>query len=186
MEIINVDKNGEKKLSLESYECCQKRVLRLDGTINAETITPIIRALEYLDEQDTADITVYINSPGGNVIDGFALIDAVSRLKSKVIYIAQGEAASMGAFILASGEKGCRKATTNSEIMLHQVIGGAYGQASDVEVAANRIKWTKTKMNTLLSKWTGQEKRTIEIDTDRDFFMSADEALEYGLIDEII
>ena len=186
MEVITVDRNGEKKVSIESYECGERRVIRLTGGINSEMIDKIISKVEYLDSISNDDIYIYINSPGGVVTDGFALIDVVNRLESNVIYVAQGQAASMAAFILASGKKGNRKATPNTEIMLHQVLGGTSGQASDIELAAKQIKKTKNKINSLLSEWTGKDFETIEKDTDRDYFMSAEEALAYGIIDEII
>ena len=186
MEIVTVDRNGEKKVSIESYECVERRAVRLTGSINSDMIDKVISKVEYLDLISNDDIYIYINSPGGVVTDGFALIDAVNRLKSNVIYVAQGQAASMAAFILASGKKGNRKATPNTEIMLHQVLGGMSGQASDIELAARQIKKTKNKINSLLSEWTGKDVETIEKDTDRDYFMSAEEALAYGIIDEIV
>ncbi len=186
MDIITVDKSGEKRMTIDGYECCERRVLRLTGSIDSQSVERLIQKLEYLDEQSDEDITIYINSPGGVVSDGFALIDAVSRLKSKVIYIVQGNAFSMAAFILASGEKGCRKATANSEIMIHQILGGASGQASDIELAAKHINRLKYKINFCLARWTGRDITIIQHDTDRDFYLDANEAFEYGIIDEII
>ncbi len=186
MEIVKITKNGERVLSVGGYELNEKRVVRLTGKIDSELADKIIGMLEYLDDISDDDIYVYINSPGGSVTDGMAIIDAVGRLRSKVNYIAQGQAYSMAAFILASGEKGYRKATPNSEIMLHQVLGGASGQASDVELEARHIQKEKVKINSLLAKWTGKKYETIVNDTDRNYFLDAKEALDYGIIDEIL
>lgn len=187
MDIIKSDRFNEKMISLETYECVEKRTIRLTGEINPERMDDIIQKLEYLNSiSPDEEITVFINSPGGSVTAGFALIDAIGRLSSDVIFIAQGMAASMAAVILASGKKGQRKASENAEIILHQPWGGISGQASDIELAATQFKKNKNKINVLLSKVTGQSLSKITKDTDRDFYLSAKEALEYGLIDEVV
>ena len=186
MEIIKATKNGERSFSVGGYELNEKRTVRLTGTINSELADRIIGMLEYLDDVSGDDIFLYINSPGGAVTDGMAIVDAVGRLRSKVHIIAQGHAYSMAAFILASGKKGFRKATPNTEIMLHQILGGANGQASDIELEARHIHSIKAKINTMLAEWTEKDYETIERDTDRNYFLSAQKALDYGIIDEII
>jgi ATP-dependent Clp protease protease subunit len=147
----------------------------------------VIAQLLFLDaEGSDKDIKFYINSPGGSVTAGLAIYDTMQYIKSDVSTICVGMAASMGAMLLAAGTKGKRFALPNAEIMIHQVLGGAEGQASDVKIRAEHILKIKDKMNTLLAKHTGQPIKKVETDTDRDNYMSADEAAKYGLIDKVI
>ncbi len=147
----------------------------------------IIAQLLFLESQDAEkEIKIYINSPGGSVSAGLAIYDTMQYIKPSVATICVGMAASMGAVLLAAGEKGKRFALPNSEIMIHQVMGGAEGQASDIKIAAEHILKTKDRLNKILESHTGQDLKQIEEDTDRDNFMSAEEAKKYGLIDKII
>ena len=146
----------------------------------------VVAQLIYLEGKDpTKDISLYINSPGGSVSAGMAIYDTMNYIKCDVSTICIGLAASMGAFLLSSGAKGKRFALPNSEIMIHQPLGGAQGQASDIKIQAEHILRTKAKLNGILSENTGKDLATIERDTDRDNYMSADEAREYGLIDKV-
>ena len=140
----------------------------------------------YLDAQNHEDIFLYINSPGGSVTSGLAIYDTMNYVKSDVRTIVIGMAASMGAFLLSSGAKGKRSALKNAEVMIHQVLGGAQGQATDIKIAAEHILKTKKKLNIILASNTGQEIAKVTDDCERDNYMSATEALNYGLIDEII
>ncbi len=142
--------------------------------------------LLYLDSVNHEDINLYINSPGGSITSGMAIYDTMNFVKSNVSTICIGMAASMAAFLLSSGEKGKRYCLPNSEVMIHQPLGGAQGQATEIKIAAERILKLKQKLNKILSSNTGQELAKIENDTERDYFLSAKEALNYGLIDKII
>ena len=158
----------------------------LTGEINDNTSSSIISQLLYLDSINNDDISLYINSPGGSVSSGMAIYDTMNFIKSDVSTICIGMAASMGAFLLSSGEKGKRYALPNSEIMIHQPLGGVEGQATEIKIVAEHILKLKDKLNKVLSKNTGQSLDKIELDTDRDFYMGSSDALEYGLIDKII
>ena len=142
--------------------------------------------LLYLDSLNNEDISLYINSPGGSITSGMAIFDTMNFIKSKVSTICIGMAASMAAFLLSSGEKGQRMALPNSEIMIHQPLGGAQGQATEIKIAAERILKLKNKLNNILAKNTEQTLEKIELDTERDYFLSAKEAKNYGIIDKII
>ncbi len=147
----------------------------------------IVAQLLYLEAQDPdKDINLYINSPGGSITAGMAIYDTMQYIKCDVVTICIGMAASMGSFLLASGAKGKRKALPNCDVMIHQPSGGAQGQATDIKIHAEHIIKTKKKMNKLLSEMTGQPLKKIEADAERDFFMTADEAKDYGLIDQVI
>ncbi len=155
--------------------------------MNDQVANAIIAQLLFLESQDAEkEIKIYINSPGGSVSAGLAIYDTMQYIKPSVATICVGMAASMGAVLLAAGEKGKRFALPNSEIMIHQVMGGAEGQASDIKIAAEHILKTKDRLNKILVSHTGQDLAQIENDTDRDNFMSAEEAKKYGLIDKII
>jgi len=158
------------------------------GTAIDQTVANVvISQLLFLDSQDDkADIYMYINSPGGVITAGMAIYDTMQYIKSDVATVCLGQAASMGSFLLAAGTPGKRYSTPNSEIMIHQPLGGAQGQASDIQIQANHIISLKKKLNRMLSQMTGKDLETIEKDTDRDNFMTAEEAKEYGLVDEII
>ncbi|WP_050638162.1 ATP-dependent Clp protease proteolytic subunit [Candidatus Stoquefichus sp. SB1] len=165
----------------------EDRIIMLCGEINDEMASSIVSQLLYLESLDpNADIDMYINSPGGSVSAGLAIFDTMNFVKCDVSTISIGLSASMGAFLLAAGTKGKRYALENSEIMIHQPLGGTNGQASDIEITTKHILKQKEKLNRLLSEMTSQPLRRIKKDTDRDYFMNAYDALEYGLIDEVL
>ena len=158
----------------------------LSGEIDDALANTVVAQLIYLEGKEPGkDISLYINSPGGSVTAGMAIYDTMNYVKCDVSTICIGMAASMGAFLLSSGAKGKRYALPNSEIMIHQPLGGAQGQASDIKIQADHILRTKAKLNRILSENTGKDLSVIERDTDRDNYMSADEAREYGLIDKV-
>ena len=159
----------------------------LNEEVNATTASLVVAQLLYLEGQDpNKDISLYINSPGGSVTDGMAIYDTMQYIKCDVSTICMGMAASMGAFLLAAGTKGKRYALPNADIMIHQPSGGAQGQATDIEIHTQHILHTKQKLNEILAANTGQPLETIKQDTERDNFMTAQQALEYGLIDKVI
>lgn len=163
------------------------RIIILNGEINEYVANDIVTKLLYLNNKDsTSDIFMYINSPGGTVSDGLAIYDTMNHVKCDVSTICIGMACSMGAFLLAGGTKGKRYSLPNSSIMIHQPLGGASGQASDVAIVANQILKTKEKLNRILSERCGQPIEKISVDTDRDFYMTPEEAKEYGLIDNVL
>ncbi|MCL2631250.1 MAG: ATP-dependent Clp endopeptidase proteolytic subunit ClpP [Firmicutes bacterium] len=164
----------------------EDRIIFLSGAIDDSLANIIVGQLLFLETKDPEkDIALYINSPGGSVSAGFAIYDTMNYIKCDVSTICIGMAASMGAFILSSGTKGKRFALPNSEIMIHQPLGGAHGQASDIAIVAEHILKTKKKLNKILAENCNQEVKTIEKDSDRDFYMSADEALKYGIVDKV-
>ena len=184
---IVVDQSGAGERSYDIYSrLLEDRIIFLTGEIDDNTANIVIAQLIYLEGKNPdKDIFFYINSPGGSVSAGMAIYDTMKYIKCDVSTICIGLAASMGAFLLSSGTKGKRFALPNSEIMIHQPLGGAQGQASDIEIQAKHIKNIKNKLNKILSENSGKTIKEIEKDTDRDNFMSAEEAKEYGLIDEI-
>lgn len=184
--VISVSKSGKEGLDLLSYDFTKNRKIYLFSEITDEIAMEIIAQLEYLDSNGTEDIKIYINSPGGSVSAGFAIVDAINRCRCDVSTICTGMAASMGAFILSCGTKAKRLATPLSEIMIHQPLGGAQGQASDIQLAAEHITKVKNKLHGILSENTGQDIQTISRDCDRDFWMGSDEALKYGIVDGIL
>lgn len=164
----------------------EDRNIFLTGEVTDETANLVVGQLLYLESKDSQkDISLYINSPGGSVSAGLAIFDTINYIKCDVTTICVGLAASMGAFLLAAGTKGKRYALPNSEIMIHQPLGGAQGQASDIAIVAEHILKTKKKLNLILSERTGQSIEKIEKDTDRDNYMSAEEAKAYGIIDKV-
>ena len=176
---------GERSYDVYS-RLLKDRVVFLRGEVNQEMANSIVAQLLFLEMEDPeAEISMYINSPGGSVTDGMAIFDTMRYIKPKVRTVCLGMAASMGAFLLMAGEPGMRYALPNSEVMIHQPSGGASGQATDVQLHAQWLLRTKTKMNTLMSEMTGQELSKIQQDVERDYFMTAQEALEYGIIDQI-
>jgi ATP-dependent Clp protease protease subunit len=183
-----IEKTGNYERAYDIYSRLLKdRIIFLGEAIDDHVANIVIAQLLFLDaEASDKDIKFYINSPGGSVTAGLAIYDTMQYIKSDVSTICVGMAASMGAMLLAAGAKGKRFALPNSEIMIHQVLGGAEGQASDVKIRAEHILKIKDKMNALLAKHTGQPIKKVEIDTDRDNYMSADEAAKYGLIDKVI
>jgi ATP-dependent Clp protease protease subunit len=182
-----VDQSGAGERSYDIYSrLLEDRIIFLTGEIDDNTANIVIAQLIYLEGKNPdKDIFFYINSPGGSVSAGMAIYDTMNYIKCDVSTICIGLAASMGAFLLSSGTKGKRFALPNSEIMIHQPLGGTQGQASDIEIQAKHIKNIKNKLNKILSENTGKPVKEIEKDTDRDNYMSAEEAKEYGLIDEI-
>ena len=162
------------------------RIVFIGGEINDEVANAIISELLFLDSQSNDEISIYINSPGGSITSGMAIYDTMQYVKCDVSTICLGMAASMGAFLLSGGTKGKRLALPNDEIMIHQPSGGAQGQATEIEIAAEHILRTKKKLNTILSENTGQPYETIVKDTERDNWLTAQEALEYGLIDKVM
>ncbi len=183
--VVDQTTSGERSYDIYS-RLLEDRIIFLSGEITDETANSIVAQLIFLEGKDPEkDISLYINSPGGSVSAGLAIYDTMNFIKCDVTTICVGLAASMGAFLLSSGAKGKRFALPNSEIMIHQPLGGAQGQASDIEIQANHIKRIKEKINKVLSEQSGQPLDKVQKDTDRDFYMSAEEALEYGLIDKI-
>lgn len=182
-----IEKSSNKEYAYDLYSRLLKdRIVFLSGEITDSVSNIVVSELLYLDSLNNDDIYLYINSPGGSVSAGMAIYDTMNYIKSDIKTIAIGLAASMGAFLLATGTKGKRASLPNSEIMIHQPLGGTSGQATDIKIAAEHILKTKDKINKILANVTGKSLKTIEKDTDRDNFMDANEALSYGLIDEII
>lgn len=184
--VVENTNKGERSYDIYS-RLLKDRILFLGNEITDEEANLIIAQLLFLEADDPdKDIFLYINSPGGSVSAGLAIYDTIRYLKCEVCTICVGMAASMGAFLLAAGAKGKRKALPNSEIMIHQPSGGAYGQASDVKIHAEHIVKTRAKLNEILAERTGQPLDVIEDATERDNFLSAQEALDFGIIDEIV
>lgn len=183
--VLEKSYDGERVYDLYS-KLLNERIIFLSGEINDSTANLIISELLYLNSISSDDIYLYINSPGGSVSSGLAIYDTINYIKADVSTIAVGMAASMGAFLLAAGAKGKRCALENSEIMIHEVLGGTKGQASLIELEAHRIIKLRDKMNKLLAKLTNQSIKKISKDTERDYFMDTKEALKYGIIDKII
>ena len=183
-----VEKSSKGERSYDIYSRLLKdRIILLSGEINDEVASAVVAQLPFLEAEDAEkDIYMYINSPGGVVTSGFSIFDTMNYIKPDVATICMGQAASMGAFLLSSGQKGKRYALPNARIMIHQPLGGAQGQATEIEIQTKEILRIKRNLNEILSANTGQKLAKIEKDTDRDFFMSADEALKYGIIDQIL
>lgn len=184
--VIETTNRGERAYDIYS-RLLRDRIILLGSPITDQVANLVVAQMLFLQAEDPdKDIYLYINSPGGSVTAGMAIYDTMQYIKPHVATICIGLAASMGAFLLAAGEKGKRFALPNSEIMIHQPLGGVQGQASDIKIHADWIIRTKNKLNRILAERTGQPLERIERDTDRDFFMSAEEAKEYGLVDQII
>ena len=184
--VIEQTNRGERSFDIYS-RLLNDRIIMLTDEVNDTTASLVVAQMLYLEAQDPdKDISLYINSPGGSVSAGFAIYDTMNFIKCDVSTICMGMAASMGAFLLAAGAKGKRLALPNSVIMIHQPLGGAQGQASDVKIHAEQILKTRTKLNEILAANTGKPLEVIERDTDRDNFISAAEAAAYGLIDKVI
>ncbi len=184
--VIEKSTHGERAYDIYS-RLLKDRIIFLGEPINDHVANIVIAQLLFLDAEDkNKDIKFYINSPGGSVTAGLAIYDTMQYIKSDVTTICVGIAASMAAVLLASGARGKRLSLPNSEVMIHQVMGGAEGQASDIKIRAEHILKTKERLNNILAKHTGQKVAKIDKDTDRDRFMSAEEAKKYGLIDKII
>ena len=184
--VVEQTSRGERSYDIFS-RLLSDRIIVLSDEVNDATASLVVAQLLFLEGQDAEkDISLYINSPGGSVSAGLAIYDTMQYIKCDVSTICMGMAASMGAFLLSSGAKGKRFALPNSEIMIHQPLGGAKGQATEIEIAARHILRTKENLNSILSENTGKPIEQIVLDTERDNFMSAQEALEYGLIDKVI
>lgn len=184
--VVEQTNRGERSYDIYS-RLLNDRIIMLNEEVNSASASVVVAQLLYLESQDpTKDISLYINSPGGSVTDGFAIFDTMNYIKCDVSTICVGMAASMGAFLLSAGAKGKRYALPNSEVMIHQPLGGAQGQATEIAIAAKHILKTRDKLNNILSAQTGQPLEKIEQDTERDNFMSAEEAVAYGLVDQVV
>ena len=184
--VIEQTSRGERSYDIYS-RLLKERIIFLGEDVNDVTASLIVAQLLFLESEDPGkDINFYINSPGGSVTAGMAIYDTMNYIKCDVSTICIGMAASMGAFLLSGGTKGKRFALPNAEVMIHQPSGGAKGQATDIKIVADNIIKTRRKLNEILSKNTGKPLEVIEVDTERDFYMSAEEAREYGIIDGIL
>ena len=184
--VIEVNNDAERHYDIFSL-LLKERIIMLSGEITDDLATLIVSQLLYLSSVDSKkDISIYINSPGGSVTAGMAIYDTMKLIDNDIKTICVGLAASMGAFLLAGGTKGKRYALPNSEIMIHQPLGGAKGQVTDIEILTKRLLLTKKNMNRILAQNTNKDEKQIELDTERDNFMNAYEALDYGLIDKVL
>lgn len=184
--VVDQTSSGERSYDIYS-RLLEDRIIFITGEIDDATANTVVAQLIYLEAKNPdKDISIYINSPGGSVTAGMAIYDTMQYVKCDVSTICIGLAASMGAFLLTAGTKGKRFCLPNSEVMIHQPLGGAQGQASDIEITANHIIATKKKMIKMLSENSGQPISKVEKDVDRDYFMTADEAVAYGLVDKVI
>lgn len=184
--VIRKEGNSERSYDIFS-RLLEERIIMLHDQVNDATASIVIAQMLHLEAEDpNRDISFYINSPGGSVSAGMAIYDTMNYIKCDVSTICMGMAASMGAFLLSVGAKGKRFALPNSEIMIHQPLGAAEGQATDILIHANHIKKTREKINTILSEVTGNPLEVIQRDTERDNFMSAEEAMKYGLVDKVL
>jgi len=183
-----VEQSGRGERSYDIYSRLLKdRIIMLSGEVNDAVASTIVAQLLFLEAEDPEkDIYLYINSPGGVITSGMSIYDTMNYIKPDICTICIGQAASMGAFLLSSGTKGKRYSLPHSRIMIHQPLGGAQGQATDIAIQAKEILRIKEVLNKLLSEQTGQDIKTVEIDTERDNYMSATEACKYGLVDEVI
>lgn len=183
--VLEKSNDGERAYDIYS-RLLKDRIIMLNGEIDDSVANVIVSELLYLDSLNHDCISIYINSPGGSISAGMAIYDTMNFVSSKVSTVCIGMAASMAAFLLSSGEKGMRYILPNGEVMIHQPLGGAQGQATEIKIAAERILKLKEKLNKLMSVNTGQSIEKIENDTERDYFMSSEEALNYGIIDKIL
>ncbi len=184
--VVEQTNRGERSYDIYS-RLLKERIIFLGGEVNDVTADLVVAQLLFLESEDPEkDIQIYINSPGGSVSAGFAIYDTMQYIKPDVSTICIGRAASMGAFLLAAGTKGKRFALPNSDIMIHQPLGGAQGQASDIKIQAEKIIQIRERINKILSERTGQPLDKITNDTDRDYYMTAEEAVAYGIIDEVV
>lgn len=183
--IVDKEHNGERSYDIFS-RLLKDRIIFLSGEINDDVANTIVSELLYLDSISHDDISLYINSPGGSITSGMAIYDTMNLIKSDVSTICVGMSASMAAFLLSCGTKGKRYILPNAEVMIHQPLGGASGQATEIKIAAERILKLRTKLNTILAKNTNQPLEKVEEDTERDYFLSSEEAKKYGLVDKII
>lgn len=184
--VKTVSKTGAESMDLMTHAFLKERDIYIFEPITDEISCAVIAQLNYLDKNGEGDIHLWINSPGGSVTAGMAIYDAMCRCKNDVVTICTGMAASMGAFLLTAGTKGKRMVTPEAEIMIHQPLGGAQGQASDIELVAQHIGLTKKRMNAILAKQTGQPIEKIAMDCDRDYYLLAQDAVDYGIVDSIM
>lgn len=164
----------------------KRNTINIFGPINDEMAETVVSQIQYLEDKGVDEIIIQINSPGGSVTAGMAIYDTMNYVKARIVTVGIGLAASMGAFLLSAGSKGYRRATANTEILIHQPLGGAQGQATDIIIAADHIRRTRERINKILAENTGKTIETIVKDTDRDYSMTAKQALKYGLIDEVV
>ena len=183
--VIEKSNYGERAYDIYS-RLLKDRIVILSGEVNDSIANSIVAQLLYLDSINNDDICLYINSPGGSITAGMAIYDTMNFINSKVSTICIGMAASMAAFLLSSGEKGKRYCLENAEVMIHQPLGGAQGQATEIKIAAERILKLKKRLNKILCDNTGKSLKKIENDTERDYFMDSNEALNYGIVDDIL
>ena len=183
--VIEKNEMGERVYDIYS-RLLKDRIIILNGEITDSTANTVVAELLYLDSLNNSDISLYINSPGGSITAGMAIYDTMNLIKSDVSTICVGMAASMGAFLLSTGCHGKRFILPNAEVMIHQPLGGVQGQATEIKIAAERILRLKNKLNNILSKTTGNDIDTINNDTERDYFMDSQEALDYGIVDKIL
>ena len=183
--VIEKSSNGERAYDIYS-RLLNDRIIILSGEIDDTLANSIIAQILYLDSQSNDDINIYINSPGGSITSGMAIYDTFNFVKSDIVTTCIGMCASMAAFLLSSGKKGKRFILPNAEVMIHQPLGGAKGQATEIQIAAQRILNLRDKLNKMLSKNTNQTLKRIERDTERDNYMNSEEALDYGLVDKIL
>ena len=183
--VVEKSSDGERAYDIYS-RLLRDRIIMLSGEIDDNLANSVVAQLLYLDSINHDTISLYINSPGGSITAGMAIYDTMNYVKSNVSTICIGMSASMAAFLLSCGQKGLRYALPNSEVMIHQPLGGAQGQATEIKIAAERILKLKEKINRILSENTGQDLEKIQNDTESDYFLSAEEALDYGLIDKVI
>ena len=184
---VIVDKDTTSERSYDIFSRLLKdRIILLSGEIDDTMSNIIVSELLYLDSLNHDDISLYINSPGGSITAGMAIMDTMNFIKSDVSTICLGMAASMGAFLLSCGQKGKRYILPNAEVMIHQPLGGVQGQATEIKIVAERILKLKEKLNKILAKNTGKDLKTITTDTERDYFLDSKEALEYGIVDKIL
>lgn len=183
--VVDKEDNGERSYDIYS-RLLKNRIILLSGEIDDNLANSVVAQILYLDSLNHDDISLYINSPGGSVTAGMAIYDTMNFVKSDVSTICLGMAASMAAFLLSSGEKNKRYILPNAEVMIHQPLGGAEGQATEIKIAAEHILKTRDKLNRILSKNTNQKIEIIQQDTERDNFMDSKEALDYGIVDKII
>lgn len=182
--VVDRENNGERSFDIFS-KLLNNRIIFISGEIDDSLSNSVVAQLLHLDSINHDDISIYINSPGGSVSSGLAIYDTINFIKSDVSTVCVGIAASMGAFLLSSGTKGKRFILPNADVMIHQVLGRSEGQASDIKIATDRILNLKNRLNKILAKNTGKSIKTIEKDTDRDNYLSAKEAIAYGLVDKI-
>ena len=183
--VVDKERHGERSYDIFS-RLLKERIVFISGEIDDDLSNSVIAQLLYLDAINNEDISIYINSPGGSITSGMAIYDTINFIKSDVSTICIGMAASMAAFLLSCGKKGKRFILPNSEVMIHQPLGGVSGQATEIKIAAERILKLKEKLNKILSNNTNKDFDTVTKDTERDYFMDSNEALEYGIVDKII